>query len=205
MSEGLDLLANRLAALSSRRRSEINVWLSGALVRPFILDAVKGLKSKREALLVAERAASEALGSDKPQTLWLEDRSATTVGLAVAGDREAVNEIAKVHLRHGVRLAAIRPWWSKALDESLRLNPGLEFIFVEEPDCWTFLAGTRSFRFAEALAPPPEPGESSEWLRRMLFNAGTSAERGMRASLSNFADLGVHADLPPATLVELAA
>lgn len=185
VAEGLDWLAVACAEPGLSRRPALELWLSGALARPFVFSPVPGLKGWRETQQVARRLAPEETGLSGPCAVWLEDEDPRRAGLAVAVDQSTLDGIGAVlSSGSGVRVASIRPWWTKALAEALGAKPELGTLVVEEPDSWILLAGrAREFQVVSACTPAPGKEDGTGWVRRTLVSAGVEPGPGMHARL----------------------
>jgi hypothetical protein len=184
-AEGLDWLAQACAEPNLSRRTAIELWLSGALARPFVFHPVPGLKGWREAQQVARSLAAEETGLLGPCAVWLEEDDPRSAVLAVVVDQSTLDGVGAALSRGlGVKVSSIRPWWTKALAEALGARPELGSLVVEEPDAWTLLAGhVRQFQVGSACVPAPDGEDGAGWVRRTLFSTGIEFGPCVRASL----------------------
>lgn len=161
---------------------KVDLWLSGSLARPFIVEPVPGLKSRDERILVAERTAADLVGFSGPCEVWLQEPASP--GLAVAVEQELLSKLRLAEAASNVRFASIRPWWSHALRDVMETAPSSEALLTYEPDSWTLLSGSHgTFQCAETVAPAPAEEDGAEWLRRTAFAAAISGRKGKRVQL----------------------
>ncbi len=118
----------------------VRVWLSSALSRPFLVPAVAGARSKREANALAIAMASEATGMDGTPRIWLDRWRADVSTMAVAMPETVWSALqglvagrrawrAGAPRRRRVReldIASVRPWWNFPLDELLAQKSSAE-------------------------------------------------------------------------------
>ena len=179
---GLELLAELKSKL---RRRRVVVLLSGALARPFIFEPVNGLRRWSEAQQVAAGVAPEATGLAGPCDVWLDDWRPEKRCIAVAVDRGLRESIENSARERKIRLGAIRPWWTVALDEAVReQSSAAQLLAVEEADALTLLCGRDSgFDSVASYAPRPDASQTEALLTRALLAADVAATEGLRAVL----------------------
>ena len=187
-AQGVELLRHE----GQPRRQRVAVWLSGALVRPFVFEPVQGLRRWSEALQVAAGLAPEATGLDGPCEVWLDDWMPGKSCIAIAIDRglrEAIESTAK---SERIRLTAIRPWWVAALNEAVKSQaPARGFLAIEELDALTVLSGGAGvFTSAACYSPRPDPTQMEALLTRALMAANVAVADGLRAKLDDEATSG---------------
>jgi len=184
--EGLQAVAQGMAATAATRRAAVKLWLSGALARPFLVEPVPGLRGWREAQRVAMGLAPDATGLAGPCSVWLDDGLPAHGVLAVAVDQSTLRSIeTQLERESGMRIASMRPWWAHALDGALTSDADRRLLVVEEPDAWTLLGGVGAeFSLASTCWPLPEHDQAMGWVRRSLLGAAMTSEGGLCARFS---------------------
>jgi hypothetical protein len=167
-------LSRALGAFQRRRRwferRSVRLWLSGALARPFVLEAVKGLRSVAEATAVAAAAAPGATGLAGPVIVVLESLPDERTAVATAVEQRVLGGIHSTLVQHGLRAGSIRPWWAGALDARLRHEPATRLLCVEEPGAATLLASDGP-SLAMTVAPC-DPAQLGALMRRVCIGQG---------------------------------
>lgn len=169
----------------SPRKQHVALWLSGALARPFILQAVEGLGRWSEAAQVAAGVAPDATGLLGPCDVWLDHWKPDVACLAIAFDRSTRSTIEQVARDKRVRLTAMRPWWVNAVNRSAKeLGPQTRLLAVEETDALTVLVGTDGrLTWASSLAPRPQAGQMEDALTRAMLATNVSAVNARRTRM----------------------
>jgi hypothetical protein len=173
-ADAVSALSQALGALQRRRRwferRSVRLWLSGSLARPFVVEAVTGLRSVSEAQAVAAAAAPGATGLAGPVVVVLESLPIERAALATAVEQRVLDGIHSSLRQHGVRVSSIRPWWARALEGCLRREPDTKLLCVEEPGVATLLAGDGP-SLAMTIAPC-DPAQLSALVRRVCIGQG---------------------------------
>ena len=166
------------------RKRRIDLVLSGALARPFMMSPVAGLRSWREAEQVAASLASDATGLAGPCEVWLGDWSPDRASLVVAIDISARQLIEAAARELGVRLAGLRPWWATALRQASQRMPVTRLLAAEDTDALTILTGEdEGFGTATTYAPCPHPDQIGALFARLGLASGVEPDRAVRATL----------------------
>lgn len=174
------------------RKRRVQVLLSGALARPFMMSPVAGLRSWREAAQVGSSLAPDATGLAGPCEVWHGDWRPDAASLVVAIDAELRQLIESTARQARVRLAVLRPWWSAALRQASQRSPSTRFLAVEDTDSLTVLCGDdESFSSATSYAPCPHPDQTGALFTRLLLAEGVAPDLAAHASLrTDGADAG---------------
>lgn len=156
----------------------LDVQLSGALARPFVFEAVKGLKTSREAHAVAATLAPEATGLTGPCSVWLDEWVSGQRCVAVAVETSLRDGIEWVAREHGLRIKAMRPWWSLAMGTATaQLETALRLLVVEDTDSLTVLTSTAgSYTTLASYAPRPDAAYKRAVVTRAAMTAGVAPE-----------------------------
>jgi len=158
---------------SMRRRLTIDLQLSGGLARPFVLDAVRGLKNFREATELASSIAPDSTGLTGPCVVWLDDWMPDRQCIAVAMDRSLRDQLEATAATGGVKLGAMRPWWSLAIDAAKsKFDEPLRLLAIEDTDSLTLLDSANAAHMSTSTHTPrldPAP------LRATLARAALAA------------------------------
>jgi hypothetical protein len=158
---------------SKRRRLTIDLQLSGGLARPFVLDAVRGLKNFREATELAASIAPDSTGLTGPCVVWLDDWMPGQPCIAVAMDKSLRDQLEATAAAGGVKLGAVRPWWSLAIDAAKsKFAEPLRLLAIEDTDSLTLLDSANAAQVSTSTHTPrldPAP------LRATLARAALAA------------------------------
>jgi len=166
------------------RKRRIDLVLSGALARPFMMAPVAGLRSWREAEQVAASLAPDATGLMGPCEVWLGDWSPNRPSLVVAIDIGVRQLIEATARELGVRLAGLRPWWATALRQASQQTPATRLLAAEDTDALTVLTGeNEGFGSATTYAPCPHPDQIGALFARLGLASGVEPDRAVRATL----------------------
>ena len=140
-------------------RRAIEVHLSGALARPFMLDAVAGMNSWPEALQVAGALAPEATGLAGPCAVWLDAWVPGQRCVAVAMEAALRDQIEQIARAARLRIATLRPWWCAAIDSArAHLLEPARLLAVEDGDSLTLLTAPDGDDYAALATHAPGPG-----------------------------------------------
>jgi hypothetical protein len=122
-------------------RKAVNVWLSGALARPFVVEPVDGLRSTAEARAFAQAAAPAATGLAAPCAVQLEAMPVRRAVIATAVERCVLDALLGALRQRKVVARSIRPAWASAVKDRLRQQPQAQMVCFIEPSGATLLAG----------------------------------------------------------------
>lgn len=179
-------------------RPKIQVWLSGALARPFVIQPVAGLRRWPEAHALAEATGPAATGLDTPCAVVLERFPYPDASIATAMERQLCDVLAVGAA--GVRPASVRPWWTRALACSCKRLPHARLLLVEEPDALTVFAGQNGgFAHASTYAPPPDIHSLGQILARLRLTLGVEPGSMQMCKLRAARDVGSAGDVAFAT------
>ena len=177
------------------RKRRVQVLLSGALARPFMMSPITGLKSRREAAQVGASLGPEATGLAGPCEVWLGDWMPDRASLVVAVDTELRQLVESTALQSGVRLAGIGPWWATALQRASQQSPSIRFLAAQDTDSLTVLTDEgESFSSATSYAPCPQQEQIDALFARLLLASAVVPELAARATLRM--DSSVAAGMP---------
>ena len=191
------------------RARTLDVSLSGSLARPFVLEPIIGLKSRREAVDVAVALAPAATGLAGPCMVWLDDWVAGQRCIAVAVDAQVRNQLELAAAAQGMKLAALRPWWSVALDAAnATSNDSMQLLAVEDADSITVFSseGNIGYTALATYAPKPASIQARAVVTRAAMAGNVSvngiavASMGSSSVLSNG---GVTSNAPAQSFVPL--
>lgn len=158
----------------ARRRCALDIQLSGALARPFMFEAVDGLKTWKEALEVAATLAPDATGLPGPCAVWLDDWVRGQRCVAVAIDVVLRDRIEQIARDDGLRIATLRPWWAVATDAAVASLVGsVQLLSVEDTDSMTVFTSASGVGYAAlaTYAPKPAPGQARAVVTRAAMAA----------------------------------
>lgn len=174
--QGLQWAFDSLSAGQDKSSRGCRVWLSGALAKPFVFQSIEGLNSRREAMKVADRLASEVLGAECDGAVWLDNwrPGRTCLGIAAAKAlRDAVEHAAKASR---LKVQKIAPWWIAAHNALAAESNDVTALLIDEPDAATLLgfAGVQ-IRLAESWAPRPDPAEALALIKQAMVGGELAA------------------------------
>lgn len=154
-------------------RSVLNLQVSGALARPFVFEAIAGLKSRDEAEQVASTMAADATGLAGPCIVWLDDVPEGANCLAVAMEKVLRDELEARARTHQVRLRALRPWWCDAV----RNVASTGALAALDPDALTILIGDNTcYTRAATHVPAPTAEQHRALLARWAMSANVNMD-----------------------------
>jgi hypothetical protein len=158
-------------------RTPVQVWLSGALARPFVFGPVAGLKGWREAHEAAAAAAAMACGLQGPCAAVLEADPSLGPSLAIAVDVSVLDDLHAAARARRLRIASIRPAWARATESSgWGRGVGDSMLCCREPAALTVMASRAgSWTFAATYAPAPSAEEQERLLNRLQASLGIDA------------------------------
>lgn len=170
------------------RRTQINVYLTGGICRPFLLPVLPALRVAEQRLAI-DAAAKARTGLAEPLQVWLspvlsggaEGGRNHQFGAAVAQE-DLTSLVAAIRSLRKVRLASIQPVWSLALQvaasEVSAVPSPLDLLLVQDDDSITLLAGA------------PRPGRTAEGSADG-FAAALTIDRGLDAASQSHAVMRV--------------
>jgi hypothetical protein len=183
---GIEALMDGLAARARAWwRTPVQVWLSGALARPFVFGPVAGLKGWQEAHEAATAAAPSACGLQGPCAAVLEADPSVGPALAIAVELSVLDSLhAAARARH-LRVASIRPAWARATELAGRgRGAGDSMLCCREPAALTVMASRAgNWTFAATYVPAPSAKEQERLLNRLQASLGIDAQRMALAEL----------------------
>jgi hypothetical protein len=188
------LLAAAGRTRRSWRRERLEVQVSGAMARPFLMASVEGLRDRTELERVALRQgalatgleAAGGLGGWNDPALWLEPApriASTRVGAVLAaGLREIIVDFAA---QARFRLVSIRPWWVQVLNSDPTRRAAVGVVAARDEDSVTLLASHGgAWRAAEAYTPCPNGAQVEAAVRRLELSLGDARGGTLRMGLA---------------------
>jgi hypothetical protein len=173
------------------RRTRLRVWLSAALVRPFVMTQVAGLKGTREVQAMAKEMAAAATGLETDCEVWLSQSLAVGSALCVALPADIRQAILASAKTEGVTLFSLRPWWAAALNETLTQQAGIELFAALDSDALTVLmAKDGAWLSADSYTPRPEPLQLDALVTRLMFASTVDSDKACRVRLNELARSG---------------
>ncbi len=142
-----DALAQLVQHLRSTRsrwlQPPLQLWLSGALCRPFLMAQPAGRVSQADWTRIAAAMAPAQTGLDGPCRVWLAPCMGPGPRLAVAVLDQTIQACEAAARGGRRRLVAAMPWWAGVLNAALKsdTNAPLELLGVHEGDALTVLGG----------------------------------------------------------------
>lgn len=169
------------------KKPSVNVWLSGALARPFLFGPVAGFKGWQEAHEAAAAMAPAACGLQAPCVACLEEEPSASAVLGTAVELSVLDRLYAAAGARGLRVASVRPAWALATEAHAakgRGAPNDSLLCCREDDSVTVLAsrGSRP-AFMATYAPAPALDEQERLLSRLQASLGFSADETERANL----------------------
>lgn len=162
----------------------VRVWMSGALLRPFIVEPLAGSSGEREAMAVATARAAEATGLAESASVWLDSTYASKPRMAVAYSDNLVAALIDAATSRKLKLLTVRPWWALALDEALQHKPNLVVFAAEDVDSTTVLVSQADrWLVAETSCPPPLGSRLQAIIARRAFLADSPLSETWHARL----------------------
>jgi hypothetical protein len=169
------------------KKPSVNVWLSGALARPFLFGPVTGLKGWREAHEAAAAMAPAACGVQAPCVAFLEAEPSASAVLGTAVEMSVLDRLYAAAIVRGLRVASVRPAWALATEARAaeeRGAPNDTLLCCREHDSVTVLASRESrLAFVATYAPAPTLDEQERLLSRLQASLGFTADETVRANL----------------------
>lgn len=181
------------------RKRALDIRLSGALARPFLFQAVDGLKSWKEASKVAATLAAEATGLMGPCAVWLDDWRPGQHCVAVAIELALREQIEQIARNAGLRLTVLRPWWTEAIDLTRALPEGTAKLLVaRDADSLTVLTGERDAGYSTVAtyAPRPAPVQARALVTRAAMAANIAVEGIVSAGLGELLSVAGENQIP---------
>jgi hypothetical protein len=173
------------------RKARADLWLSGALARPFLFGPVAGIKGWREAEVVAAAAAPEWTGLVGPCRVRLEAWPGEDSTVCTALDASLSDAIESIARSCRITWRNVRPRWSVALDAALGKRPSTALFAVYEEDAFTLLcestsSGTASpgMSVAATYSPALEEAEAKALWHRMKISFGVQDHDAVQVSVS---------------------
>jgi hypothetical protein len=135
------------------RRSSIQVWLSGALARPFILPKLPGARDVGEAENIGAHLAAEQTGQTESCCVCLDGWTKDAPCLATAMSRSLHDLLLLPRGKTNPPVCAIRPWWSAGLNAIISCADAPNLIGLRDEESLTVLGGRGdSFELAGSFA-----------------------------------------------------
>jgi hypothetical protein len=156
-------------------RKAVNVWLSGVLARPFVVEPVDGLRSMAEARALAQAAAPAATGLAAPCAVQLEAVPVQRAVIATAVEQRALDALLGALRQRKVVARSIRPAWASAVEDRSRQQPQAQMVCFVEPGGATLLAGEGpSLAMTVAHA---DAAQVDALMRRVCIGQGIAVDR----------------------------
>lgn len=192
---GLRLARNWIRAESLR--AGVRVWLSGALCRPFLVQATAGLRGDDEVHKVMQALAQQAMGQQAPCRVWLDSARKTGPRVAVAASEAWITQLEQSVRAATGRVRSVAPWWADVLKFAVgsasgaRAASSAQVLAVHDCDALTVLAGAgKGFCIAHTIAPVDDEASARSALSRALLLIDMPAAQPVWVSLRR-------ADSPP--------
>lgn len=172
--------------LGLKGNGRLDIWLSGALARPFVLPPLAGLKTCAEAVRVAQAKASDATGLPGDSTVWLDRWKPGQACVAVAMQRELSEALLALKRANGFAVKQIRPWWS-AVQHAIASMPAMgqpEMLAIRESDSLVCLGANGGNSWAQSYAGVMDELLVQSTLHRLGFARQIDVTRVARAAWS---------------------
>lgn len=166
--------ACRLLAEKGTGVRRTRLWLSGALVRPFVLQSIEGLRNATEAFRLATAVAPERTGLDGTCAVWMDRWRPGEATACAAMNQELRNEIEASCAPHRRILSGLGPWWVMALRSVLAdESRSTRLVAIDDTDAVTILCG-RGGEFTSAMSVLPKPDHTQ--IRPMVARMASSED-----------------------------
>lgn len=175
VDDGLQKLRSQLQSNTARQR--IRLWLSGGLCRPFLIQAVAGVRNTAEAQRIADATAPNATGLQGACRVWIESRQPSGARVAVAAVADVLNAASELATGGRGRVMSVKPWWSEVLRAAMLQSPPPTALSLQDCDSVTILLGQGGQFDVATTVAPVQDAESA----RTAF---------ARAALSSSVDVG---------------
>lgn len=182
----IEAMLQGAALLSTRRwwRRPVQIWLSGALARPYVFGPVAGLQGWTEVHEAAAALAPAACGLIGPCAACVETDPRTHSALATAVEASLLEALYAAARQRKLHIASIRPWWVRATERHARLEESDLLLCCRDPDAMTVVAArARQIVFAATYAPTPSEEDVTHLLRRLRASLGLAEEATAVAEL----------------------
>jgi hypothetical protein len=136
----------------------VQVWLSGALARPFKFGPVVGLRGWAEAQAAAAAMAPIECGLAGPCVAWVESDPGVGPSMATAADLTLVERIERAAEDAKVRIVSIRPAWALATQPASKEFGCNVLLACRDLDALTLLAWVDG-KASLAATYTPKPSE----------------------------------------------
>lgn len=174
------------------RHTEVQLWLSGGLCRPFLMGPVADLRNDIEQRRAATVLARQWVNFEGPVKLWLEPSSSKrTHRVAVASSTEWVDGALASCAAVRRRVRCLRPWWASVLNGSIDPSSAWSAISAIDSDAMIVFAGDHDgFDVVETLHPMIETASARAHLARTLieFDRGAAPADLLCLDLTRRAD-----------------
>jgi hypothetical protein len=205
LEESIDRWAGWLGEEAAPRR--LNLWLSGSLCRPMLLQPVQGLKTADEWQRVAQAIVASHTGLTAPCEVWVERRRGPQARMAAAVERTVLQRLLDTmqHANRGrARATRIAPWWVEPLRASVAAaQKAPKALAVRDCDSLVVLAGQGSeFESAALYTPLLDDTAAQSTLARAWLSAGVDPSAAQVARL-NLAERPAAVQAPEAALASL--
>lgn len=210
---GLAAAAEWLGPLA--QRAKLRVWLSGALGRPFIVEAVAGLRGSDETRRVTQSQAQRALGCQEPCRVWMEQSTRHGQRVAAAASEVWLGQVEQTMAQLKWPLNSIAPWWADVLRHQSAAakrramagaGPQAWVLAVHDCDSLTVLAGAgKHFNWLRTVAPIDDAASARAALSRSMLSQNMPDATPVWVSLRTQADSTptLQSGLSMAPIVEL--
>lgn len=184
LEQGLGAVARRPGRLFPRRASAVQVWLSGALIRPFLMGPVTGIKGQREAISLAQAQVAEATGFAMPCEVRLDGSVERETAVVTAIPAQTRLQIEQTVRRAGFRLKALRPWWAGVIEQALAEQADLELLAVEDTESLVVMTASGDlWTAADTHTPAPGAEQTHNMIRRLAMGSAIEPIRVARYNL----------------------
>lgn len=167
-------------------RHRVQIWLSGALARPFVLEPIAGLAGRDEALAAARARAGEETGwTPASVELWMERMPRDEPVLVVATLAGALRALRAAARQARLRVVSVRPWWSAALAAAAGQGRPFELLASADPEALVIL-GSRQALWTDGstLSPLPDAAQCEAVVQRRITARGLDPAQAGRFVLA---------------------
>lgn len=175
-------------ARQSPRALSLDVWLSGALARPFLMKLPPDVYREKDRLKVAQALIGRTSAPGERHRVWLPSLAQRSSLSAFAPEHvlERLQAIARPIKGRRHHISAIRPLWVDALHRAHRAGSPCHAVALIDSDALTVLTGRDDDFDSASTVLCGSPGESQPALARALVSAGIEpgTERVERFSAS---------------------
>jgi hypothetical protein len=151
----------------------LNLWLSGALARPFIAGPLIGLRRWQEVQTILAAMAPEATGLTGPCAVWVAGPVHREACLVVAVPQPLLDDLHRQARVHALRLRSVRPWWSAAFNAARAQMPAAPLWVLDDGEALTCVPShARAGAYTGTQWPAPDADQRAGWLARLMAGRG---------------------------------